>query len=438
MTSIRSALLLAALAPLAAVAQPASPTADPAGRVAALAAPLDAKVRTWRRDFHAHPELGNRETRTAKIVADHLRALGLEVETGIAHTGVVALLEGGRTGKRLALRADMDALPVTERTGLPFASKVTTEYDGQTVGVMHACGHDTHTAILMGVAEALVARRAELAGSVVFVFQPAEEGPPEGEEGGAALMVKEGLIEKYDPDAFVGLHVFSTLAAGTIGVRSGPIMAESDSFEVVVKGRQTHGARPWGGVDPVVAAAHIVTALQTVVARETDITGTPAVVSVGSIHGGVRYNIIPDEVEMVGTIRTFELPQRDQIYADLKRIVEHTAQAHGASATLAIKQHTPVTSNDPALTAMLRPSLEAVVGKDRLIESALVTGAEDFGEFSNRVPGLYFYVGATAPGIDPATAPSNHSPEFVVDETALGIGLRAMLQVTLDYLARGE
>ncbi|HET9484409.1 MAG TPA: amidohydrolase [Xanthomonadales bacterium] len=411
--------------------------ADPA-RIESLAGALDAKVVAWRRDVHEHPELGNRETRTAKLVADHLRGLGLEVETGIAHTGVVALLEGGKPGKRVALRADMDALPVAEKTGLPFASKVTTEFRGQKTGVMHACGHDTHVAMLMGAAEALVAMKDELPGSVLFVFQPAEEGAPEGEEGGAAMMVKEGVLEKYAPDAIIGLHVFSTVQAGQISVRSGPIMAESDSFEIVVTGRQTHGARPWGGVDPIVAAAHIVTALQSVVSRETDITGTPAVVSVGAINGGIRYNIIPDRVEMVGTIRTFDVAQRDQIYADMKRIVEHTAQAHGASATLAIKQHTPVTSNDPALTAQLRPSLEAVVGRENVLDAPLVTGAEDFAEFSNRIPGLYFNVGATAPGIDPATAPSNHSPEFMVDESALGIGMRALLRTTLDYLEAGS
>ncbi|HVF35347.1 MAG TPA: amidohydrolase [Candidatus Saccharimonadia bacterium] len=407
--------------------------AEPA-RLEALADSLDAKVIAWRRDVHEHPELGNRETRTAKLVADHLRSLGLKPETGIAHTGVVALLEGGRPGKRVALRADMDALPVTERNSLPFASKATAEFRGEKVGVMHACGHDTHVAMLMGVAEALVAMKDELAGSVLFVFQPAEEGPPEGEEGGAELMIKEGVLEKYKPDAVLGMHVFSTLAAGTLGVRSGPIMAESDMFTIVVTGRQTHGARPWGGVDPIVAAAHVVTALQTVVSRETDITGTPAVVSVGSIKGGIRYNIIPDSVEMVGTIRTFEIAQRDQIYADIRRIAEHTAQAHGATATITITQRTPVTSNDPALTAQLRPSLEAVAGKDKVIDSALVTGAEDFGEFSKLVPGMYFYVGATAPGIDPATAPSNHSPEFMVDEASLGIGMRAMLRATVDYL----
>jgi len=408
--------------------------AEPA-RLDSLADGLDAKVIAWRRDVHEHPELGNRETRTAKLIADHLRSLGLEPETGIAHTGVVALLTGGKPGKRVALRADMDALPVTERNSLPFASKATAEFGGEKVGVMHACGHDTHVAMLMGVAEALVAMKDELPGSVLFVFQPAEEGPPEGEEGGAALMVKEGVLTKYKPDAILGMHVFSTLAAGTLGVRSGPIMAESDSFKIVVTGRQTHGARPWGGVDPIVAAAHVVTALQTVISRETDITGTPAVVSIGSIKGGIRYNIIPDTVEMVGTIRTFDTAQRDQIYADIRRIAEHTAQAHGATATLAIKQTTPVTSNDPALTAQLRPSLEAVVGKDKVIDTPLVTGAEDFAEFSNLVPGMYFYVGATAPGIDPATAPSNHSPEFMVDEAAIGIGMRALLRATVDYLA---
>ncbi len=426
------AAVLAALVPVvpAAALEPAS--------FESRAGALDAKVVAWRRDFHQHPELGNREVRTAGVVAEHLRKLGLEVETGIAHTGLVALLEGGRPGPRIALRADMDALPVTERVDLPFASKATTEFRGEKVGVMHACGHDAHVAILMGAAEALVAMKDELPGSVLFVFQPAEEGPPEGEEGGAAMMVKEGVIEKYEPDAFLGLHVFSTLSAGKIGIRSGPIMAESDSFKVLVTGRQTHGSRPWGGVDPVVAAAQIVTALQTVVSRETDIARLPAVVSVGAIKGGIRYNIIPDTVEMIGTIRTFETAQRDAIYADVSRIVEHTAKAAGATATVEFKQHTPVTANDPALTARLRPSLEAVVGKENIVDMPLVTGAEDFAEFSNRVPGMYFIVGATAPGLDPETAPSNHSPEFRIDESSLGIGLRAMLRTTLDYLEAGR
>ena len=427
MTIALRCVLAFALLPAAAQA------ADPAA-LEPLAVALDPKVLAWRRDVHQHPELGNRETRTAKLVADHLRALGLKVETGIAHTGVVAVLEGGRPGKRLALRADMDALPVTERNALPFKSTATADYRGEQVGVMHACGHDTHVAMLMGVAEALVKMKDTLPGSVVFVFQPAEEGVPPGEEGGAALMVKEGLIEKYKPDAFIGLHVFSTLTAGTLGVRPGPYMAESDRFNIVVKGRQTHGASPWGGVDPIVAAAHVITSLQTVVSRETNLESLPAVVTVGIVKGGIRYNIIPETVELEGTIRTFDTTQRDRIWASVKRIAESTAAAHGASATAEFDQHTPVTANDPALTAQLRPSLEAVVGKDKVLDLSLETGAEDFAEFSNRVPGMYFAVGSTAPGLDPMTAPSNHSPEFMVDETALGVGLRAMLRVAVDYL----
>ncbi|MCD9031898.1 amidohydrolase [Luteimonas sp. Y-2-2-4F] len=404
--------------------------------VADAAASLQAKVVEWRRDIHRHPELGNRETRTAAKVAEHLRGLGLEPRTGIAHTGVTAVLKGGRPGPRIALRADMDALPVTEQTGLPFASTATAEYRGQTTGVMHACGHDAHTAILMGVAEALVAMRDELPGEVLFVFQPAEEGPPEGEEGGASMMLAEGIFREFRPEAVFGLHVFSTLQAGQIGVRGGPLMAASDRFSIDVIGRQTHGSRPWGGIDPIVAAADLIGTAQTIVSRRTNISTLPAVVTFGAINGGIRYNIIPDRVELVGTIRTFDEDVRKAIFADLQNVATHVAAAHGATVEAHIPAETgnPVTANDPDLTARMLPSLQAVAGAGNVVDPSLTMGAEDFSYYAREVPGLFFFVGATPQGQDPLRAPSNHSPQFDVDESALDLGLRAMLQLTLDYL----
>ena len=404
--------------------------------VTAAAADLAEEVVAWRRDLHAHPELSNREARTAKLVADHLRALGLSPRTGIAHHGVTAVIEGGLPGPRIALRADMDALPVTEQTGLPFASTVTTTFRGEQVGVMHACGHDAHTGILMGVAEALVAMRDELPGSVMLVFQPAEEGAPDGELGGASLMLEEGLFADFEPEAMFGLHVFSTLPAGTIGVRGGPMMAASDKFTITVNGVQTHGSRPWGGVDPIVAAADIVGTAQTVVSRRTDIAKLPAVLSFGSVKGGIRYNIIPDSVELVGTIRTFDEGMRERIHADLRNVATHVAAAHGATVDAQVpdRDGNPVTVNDPALTARMLPSLAAVAGAGKVVEPPLQMGAEDFAYYAREVPSMFFFVGATAPGIDPLTAPGNHSPRFVLDESSLDLGLRAMLQVTLDYL----
>ncbi|HSR65028.1 MAG TPA: amidohydrolase [Xanthomonadaceae bacterium] len=423
------------------LAQPAAraaeaPVAAQRPEVAAAAQREDDAVRAWRREIHLHPELSNREERTSRLVAEHLKALGLQPRTGIAHHGVVAIIQGRLPGPKLALRADMDALPVTEQTGLPFASKATTLFNGQQTGVMHACGHDAHTAILLGVADALVAMRDTLPGSVMLVFQPSEEGAPQGEEGGASLMLKEGLFRDFKPDAMFGLHVFSTLPAGTIGVRSGPEMAASDKFTITVHGRQTHGSAPWAGVDPIVAAADIIGTAQTIVSRRTNIAALPAVVTFGSIHGGIRYNIIPDEVTLVGTIRTFDAKQREAIFGQLKEVATDVAAAHGASADAQVPDRAgnPVTYNDPALTARMRPSLEAVAGKDRVVEPPLQMGAEDYSFYAKEVPSMFFFVGATAPGIDPATAPSNHSPKFLLDESALDLGLRAMLQVTLDYL----
>ena len=406
--------------------------------IEAAATSVDEAVRDWRRDIHAHPELGNREFRTAELVAKHLRAIGLEdVRTGVAHTGVTGILRGGKPGRRLALRADMDALPVTEESDLPFASTVTTEYRGQQTGVMHACGHDTHTAILMGVAQALSAHRDELAGEILFVFQPAEEGAPEGEEGGAPLMLKEGLFTDFKPEAIFGLHVHASLNAGEIGYRSGPFMAAADFFSITVHGRQTHGSRPWNGVDPVAISAELIGSAQQIVSREINISKLPVVVSFGAINGGIRHNIIPDDVEMIGTIRTFDEDMRADVHQRLKRIAEHTAAAHGATVSyeIPLPGANPVTVNDPGLMAAMLPALEASVAPGKLKAIDRTMGGEDFSHYALEVPGLFIFVGSTPPDIDPKNAPSNHSPKFFVDEDALKVGVRAMLNLTQHFLS---
>ncbi|CAN7556364.1 M20 family metallopeptidase [Pseudoxanthomonas sp. LjRoot143] len=404
--------------------------------VAAAGKALQQQVIDWRRHFHQYPELSNREEQTAKRVAEELRKLGLQPRTGIAHHGVTAVIKGGKPGPRIALRADMDALPVTERNSLPFASKATATYRGETVGVMHACGHDAHTGILLGVAKSLVAMKDQLPGEVLLVFQAAEEGAPAGEEGGASLMLAEGVFKDFKPEAVFGLHVFSSIPVGQIGVRQGPLMAASDAFTLKVIGRQTHGSRPWGGIDPIVAMADIIGTTQTIVSRRTDISKLPAVVSFGAIKGGIRYNIIPDDVEVVGTIRTFDEGMRKKIFADLKNVATHVAAAHGAKVEASVPDNdgNPVTVNNPELTARMLPSLQAVVGADNVITPSLQMGAEDFSFYAREVPSMFFFVGSTAKGIDPVAAPSNHSPEFMLDEGALDVGLRALLQVTLDYL----
>lgn len=398
---------------------------------------VDADVLKWRRDIHQFPELGNREFRTSKLVAAHLKSLGLDVKTGIAYTGVTALLKGGKPGPRIAIRADMDALPVTENSGLPFESKQTAEFRGEKVGVMHACGHDSHTAILMGVAQAMAQNKAEISGEVLFVFQPAEEGPPAGEKGGATLMLEQGLFNQFKPEAIFGLHVWSAMNAGQVGYRSGPAMAASDSFRIVVKGRQTHGSRPWGGIDPIVAAANIVSTAQTIVSRRMNISEQPVVVTFGAIKGGIRFNIIPDEVELIGTIRTFDEGMRQKVFAELKSVAANVAEAHGATVISEVPdtQGNPSLVNNPDLTSRSVPSLIKAVGADNVVKMSLVMGAEDFSYFANEVPGFYFFVGATPKGVDASTAPSNHSPQFFLDESALPIGTRALLQVALDYMS---
>ncbi len=397
---------------------------------------LEAAVIAWRRDLHQHPELGNREFRTAGIVADHLRSLGFdEVRTGVAHTGVVGLLKGGKPGPVVALRADMDALPVTEFNELPFRSQVRTQWNGEEVGVMHACGHDCHVAILMGVASLLAGLREHIAGSVKFIFQPAEEMPPAGEEGGAKMMVAEGALENPRPGAIFGLHVTSRQHVGQVGWRSGPTMASSDYFRITVQGRQTHGAAPWAGVDPIVTSAQIVLGLQTIVSRTQEITREPAVVTVGTIKGGVRENIIPDTVEMRGTIRTFDEEMRDDIHERVTTLAEAIARGSRAGCQVCVQKNYPVTVNDPALTEAMLPTLARVAGEG-LVNVDKVTGAEDFSFFQREVPGLFVFLGVTAPGLDPRQAPPNHSPLFRVDESGLALGVRLLAQLACDWLER--
>ena len=392
------------------------------------------KVIAWRRDIHEHPELGNRELRTSKLVADHLRKLGIEVRTGVAHTGVVGTLRGGKPGPVVALRADMDALPVTEPEGLPFASTVKTIYNGQETGVMHACGHDTHVAMLMGVAEALAGIRKELPGTVKFIFQPAEEGSPAGEEGGAKLMVEEGVLSGPDaPSAIFGLHVLPLLA-GHLYVRSGGILAAADALHITVKGTSTHAALPWRGVDPITVAAQILLALQTIPSRQVDLTAAPAVISAGSIHGGNRGNIIPDSVEIEGTIRTFDPSVRDDIHMRVRRTATDIAESAGASADVRIESYAPVTYNDPALTERMIPSLQWAAGADHFKLASPVTAAEDFSYFQKVIPGMYFFLGINRDGVGEWQSAPNHSPLFYVNEDALITGLRALSAVALDYL----
>ena len=367
-----------------------------AARIDAAAAEVEPRVIAWRRDFHQHPELGNRETRTAAIVAEHLRGLGFDdVRTGVAHTGVVGLLKGKLPGRVVALRADMDALPVTEEVDVPFVSKVRAIWNGESVGVMHACGHDCHTAILMGVATVLAGLREHLRGSVKFIFQPAEEMPPQGEDGGAKMMIQEGALQDPAPQAIFGLHVTSRQNVGFLGYRPGPTMASSDRFSITVHGRQTHGAAPWLGVDPIVTSAQVVLGLQTVVSRGIDISREPAVVTVGMIKGGVRENIIPDSVEMRGTIRTFDEGMRDDVHERVTTLAEAVSRGSRAGCTVCIEKNYPVTVNDPALTEAMLPTLQRVAGADKVQFIPKVTGSEDFSYFQQLVPGLFFFVGVT-------------------------------------------
>jgi amidohydrolase len=396
---------------------------------------LEPKIIAWRRDVHEHPELSNREVRTARLVAEYLRNLGIEVKTGVAKTGVVGLLKGGKPGPVVALRADMDALPVTEETDLPFKSTVKTEYLGQQVGVMHACGHDAHVAILLGVAEALAGVRDQIPGTIKFIFQPAEEGPPPGEPGGAPLMVAEGVLENPKPAAIFGLHVISGLPAGMITYRSGPLMASADWLYITVKGKQTHGAWPWSGIDPVVTSAQIVTGLQNIVARQIDVSREPAVVTVATIHGGTRKNIIPDQVEMTGTIRTFDEGMRQDVHARIKHIAESIAGANHAHAEVKVEKAVPVTVNAPELTEKMLPTLKRIGGEGGSRPHQRVMVAEDFSYFQEKIPGLFYFVGVTPKDQDMAAAAPNHSPRFHIDESGLLQGARSLAALAVDFLS---
>lgn len=397
---------------------------------------IEKKVIDWRRDLHEHPELGNSEVRTAGIVAKHLESLGIEVQTGVAKTGVVGILKGGKPGPVVALRADMDGLPVTERVNLPFASKVKTTYNGQEVGVMHACGHDTHVAILMGVAEVLASVRKDIPGTVKFIFQPAEEGAPHGEEGGAELMVKEGVLENPKVEVIFGLHINSQTPVGDITYRPGGVMAAVNDLKITVTGRQAHGAYPWSSVDPVVISAQIVNNLQTIVSRNLNVTENPGVVTIGAINGGLRSNIIPEKVEMLGTIRNFTKEDEAMFIERVKTIATKTAEAGGGMAEVKIpySNHYPVTFNDIPLTEKMLPSLKATAGADHVKLKPPVTGAEDFSFYQEKVPGLFIFLGGMPKGGDPLKAPSHHTPDFFIDESGFTLGVNALSNLALDYM----
>ena len=396
---------------------------------------IDTKVIAWRRQLHEHPELSNREFNTSAMVAKHLQSLGIEVKTGVAKTGVIGILKGALPGPVIALRADMDALPVLEKNDLPFASKVTGEFNGQTVPVMHACGHDTHVAILMGVAEILSSMKSELKGTVKFIFQPAEEGAPAGEEGGAYLMVKEGVLENPKVDVIFGLHISSDVEVGKINYRPGGAMAGAMDLKITVKGKPSHGAYPWLSVDPILTASQIVTSLQTVVSRNLDITKNGGIVTIGSIHGGNRGNIIPEQVEMMGTVRTLSTEDSKLFIRRINEIVTHTAEAAGATAEVKLPYTIsyPVTYNDPALTAKMLPSLKKSAGEANIVLAQAKTGSEDFSYFAEKVPGLFIFLGGMPKGKDPATAGPHHTPQFFIDDSGLKLGVNAMCNLVMDY-----
>lgn len=396
---------------------------------------LEKKVIAWRRDIHEHPELSNREFRTAKLVAAHLASLGMKVTTEVAHTGVVGVLRGGKSGPVVALRADMDALPVVEQTNLPYASTARGTYEGNEVGVMHACGHDNHVAILMGVAEVLAGMKAELAGTVKFIFQPAEEGAPKGEKGGAALMVREGVLSNPSVEAIFGLHISQGDPTGRVSYRSRGMMASAQRFDIEIIGRQTHAARPWAGVDPILVGAEIVTALQSIVSRNVDITRTPAVITIGQFNAGVRNNIVPDTALLSGTIRTFDPDVRADIQRRITNLSEQIADAMDAKAVVTIEPGVPVTFNDEGLTEQSLPTLRRVYGEGNVGIAPRLTGAEDFSFYQKEIPGFFFFIGARPPSVPASRAIPNHSPLFYVDENALLSGVKAMAGLAVDYMA---
>jgi amidohydrolase len=403
-------------------------------RLEVQAKEMESKVIAWRRHFHEFPELSNRETNTGKFIADYLKGLGLEVQYPVSKTGVVALLKGAKPGPVIALRADIDALPVTERNSLPFASKVKTTFNGQETGVMHACGHDSHIAILMATAEILSKNKADLKGTVKFIFQPAEEGPPAGEEGGADLMVKDGVLENPKVDVIFGLHIQSMRPVGTIGYKAGGMMAAVDNFFIKVKGVQSHGAAPWMGVDPIVISSEIILGLQTIVSRQLELTKEAAVITVGRFNSGIRENIIPEDANFSGTIRSLDEEMQNKIHEKIKLTATKIAEASGATAEVIIRRGYPVTYNDPALTTKMVGSLNKAAGADQVNDIDAVTGAEDFSFFQKRVPGLFFFVGAMPPDADPTKVASHHTPDFFIDERGFLTGLKAMLNLTVDYM----
>ncbi|MCL8007656.1 amidohydrolase [Gelidibacter japonicus] len=393
---------------------------------------IEPKVIEWRRHFHEHPELSNREFKTVEKIAEHLRSLGIEVQTGVAKTGVVGLLKGNHPGKVVALRADIDALPVTERNDLPFKSKVETEFMGTKTGVMHACGHDTHIAILMGVAEILSKHKDKINGTVKFIFQPAEEGPPPGEEGGAKLMIKEGVLENPKVDAIFGLHINSATPVGTIKYKPGGIMAAVERFVINVKGKQSHGSQPWLGVDPILISAKIIDGFQSIVSRELDLTEEAAVITVGKITSGVRFNIIPESAELIGTVRSLDADMKAKIIKRMTEMTETIAKAYGGEASIVFENFTSITYNDPDLTATMLPTLQKVAGNDHVVITKAVTGGEDFSYFQEVVPGLYFFLGGMTPGNTEAFP--HHTPDFVIDESGMLLGVKTMTQLAIDYL----
>lgn len=395
---------------------------------------IESKVIEWRRDFHQYPELSNREFKTAEKIAAHLKSLGMEVQTGIAFTGVVGILKGDNPGKVLALRADIDALPVTERVDLPFKSTVTTDFRGVETGVMHACGHDTHIAILMGVAEVLSKNKDKINGTIKFIFQPAEEGAPPGEEGGAELMVKEGVLKNPDVDAIFGLHIGAGQTINTIAYRPGGIMAASQSFEINVKGKQSHGSTPWTSVDPIMASVKIIDGLQTLVSREMPLTTEGVVLSIGKITSGVRSNIIPESAQIIGTLRTLNYDMQKQINRRMREMVPAIAAAYRAEATIDINSGYPITFNDPELTAQMLPSLQKAAGSDRVFEIKAITGAEDFSFFQKEVPGLYFFLGGKPVDVPISESAPHHTPDFYIDESGMLLGVKTFIQLSLDYL----
>jgi len=393
------------------------------------------KVVEWRRHFHQNPELSNREYKTGKFVAAYLKSLGLEVKYPVAKTGVVAILKGGKPGPTIALRADMDALPLTENVDLPFKSVVTDTLNGQTVGVMHACGHDSHTAMLMGAATVLSKMKNDVPGTIVFLFQPAEEGAPAGEEAGAPLMVKEGALNNPKVEAVFGLHIMSFIEAGTIAYKPGAFMASSDWFTITVKGKGSHGSQPWLSVDPVVVSAQIINGLQTIVSRQEDITKAPVVISVGSINSGNRPNIIPAQCVLTGTIRTLDRDTRKDVFERIQRTAENIAASAGAAATVSFDEKTLVTYNDPKLVSTALPALQAAAGKDHVTESNWYTYSEDFSYYGEKAPSFFFYLGGMPKGNDPAKAPAHHTADFYIDESGFDIGVKAFCEIVLNYAA---